>query len=218
VTSRKSSELGYYARGLASRLKGNAALDVSASRMGVLNNLNLLQDEMGQHGASMCMPTSPGFGTAYWTQATTTPGTYSRLDGLPPKFTFLRMQSDGSSSRVQVTVTAYSSSAGTAIRLRAFLGAHVAGRLPTLMPADPTTTTVTADQSTTSGTAVTLHFTALYSSRLSDAWLLNYPSTDGTGAASGVQFYGGSVEVWATSDNAAVHPRVTSISVREYVG
>lgn len=216
MTSRKTSELGYYVRGSAPQLQGNAALDTAAARFGVIGNLNHLQDEMGQHGASLCMPTSPAFGNPYYTQAAPVVGTYARLDTMPPTFSFLRMQSDGSSSRIQVTVTAYSSSAGTAIRLRAFLQPFQTG-LSSTAPEGSAYTTVSADMSTTSGTATVLRC-QLYVSRLSDAYLYSRPSTDGAGALSGVQFYAARVELWASSDNVTVFPRVSGFCTREYVG
>lgn len=212
MTSRRTSELGYYVRGQAAALGGNKALDVAAVRYGVINNLDHLQDEMTQHGGNLVVPNTSGF-LSYWTQATTTPGTVSRFDRMPPTFQPLRMQSDGSSSRVQITarvrVTAGTGTFRFGLRYPRF------GALSTA-PFVATTTTHVADFATSSATVVTTRQT-LYVSRLTDSWLLaGMPSTDGEGAASIVGFYACLAEVWGTSTSG--HPIVEAFTVREYVG
>lgn len=212
--TRRTSELGYYVRGQASRLVGNEGLDTGIVRDGLVNNLNHLQDQQTQHWGSLCMPTSPGFGVANWTQATTTPDVMGRLDGMPPLPGILHMQADGSSSRLQVSLSAWVD-AGTA-SFRVVLVPFRAGNLyTTVYPAGASPRV--ADISVTA-TTPTMYYATLYVSHVFDADATPFNVGDGGGGLAPVPTLLAMVEVWATSDNAAHHPHVDGLTVREYVG
>lgn len=217
MTSRKTSELGYFVRGNA--LGGNLALDTAAVREGIVNNLNHLQDQSLQHCANWCIPTAnTGLGTTYVEQAVTTVGTVALIDYLPPMPTLLHMQSDGSSSRIEVVFRAYID-LGTAT-FRVFLRPLMWGDsfIPHTAPVGTSATTI-ADVTCSSAVAVTCR-AEVYVSRLTSTWLISggIPALDGHAVAMRAQMYAGMVEIWATSTSINHHPRIESVMVREYVG
>lgn len=217
MTTRQSSELGYFVRGQAETLVGDAPLDVAATRYGIVNNLNHLQDEMTQHGGNLCCQTSPHDGTAaYFAQALTSTSTVALMDGMPPVPVWLRWNADGSSSRVVVTLRAYMTGASTGtfrVYLRPFqpdisraLSSPLAGGGGRI-----------ADITTVSTTVTTLSAT-VYFERLTAADLLTLPGIDAIGGVASVRLLLAQVEVWCLTSAGGTHPRIESVHVREWVG
>jgi hypothetical protein len=219
--SRTTSELGHYVREYARELGGHKPLSAGASRYGVANNLNHLQDEMTQQPVNMAYPASGTFsGRAYYEVAAPVDGTYKQLGSMPPAPVFLRFQSDGSSSRIVVKLRAYST-AGKAVLFRAILRKLSVGIAPGITPLAPYPPSAggpeVADLTTSSATPVTLTAT-LYISRLTDAFLKFFPAVDGAGGVSNVRTYMAQVEIWASSADPLWIPRVEALSCREWIG
>jgi hypothetical protein len=212
VTIRTSSELGYYVRQRARQLQGQRPMATERARW-LVNNLDHLQDESTQTAATACTPN----GTSAWTQTATATDTYALFDQMPTIPTMLRCQSDGSSSRIVVTLGGIStSSAGKLVTFAVTLKAlRPDSSAP---PYTPLTGAITATTTTTSTSDADAILT-VYVPRLTDEWLFTSGiglDSDGTLAAVGM--YGAQIEVWGSTSFVGANPRVKAVSIREWVG
>lgn len=218
--TRKTSALGYYVRGAGEELNGLAGMDAGAT-VDEINNLDHVQDELAQHGANHVFPaTSPG----YWTRTPTAADTYELLDYLPGLPTPLHVQSDGSSSRIVVTLRAYVSGGTGTFRVslaKLRIGVPRVGSSFNLYATPPIAgASTTGEVSTSSTTVVTLR-TTVYVDRLTPDWLLpiDYSgSRDSYGNLASVTAYMGQIEIWSAMSSAVQSARVVAVSHREYVG
>lgn len=205
-----SSTLGYYVRGRATELVGQAPMSTERTRW-LANNLTHLQDEETQIAANVCAPLG-----SYFTITTTPKASYSPTD-LAPIPAMIRAKADGSSTRLVVTISAYTSAAATVnfyATMRPKRVGSITGTTPPI-----TGSTVTATATTTSLTAVSVVFTPIYVTRLTDDWLeRNAYGLDESGNRATVKLYSAQVEIWADSSSVSAFPRFESVSVRELWG
>ncbi len=215
--TRRTSALGYYARGAGEELAGLASMDTGAT-VDTINNLDHLQDEATQYGGNHVFPSAGANG--YWTRTPTAANAFELLDLLPGLPVPLHVQSDHSSSRIVVTLRAYVSGGTGSFRVslaKLRLGAQAGGSMRETPIA---TATTTGALSTSSTTPVTLA-TTVYVDRVSDDWLVPPAlsgSLDAYGRLSTVRAFMGQIEIWSAMSSAAQSVRLTGISVREFVG
>lgn len=205
-----TSALGYFVRGRAEELVGQAPVSTGRTTW-LANNIAHLQDEETQFAANVCAPLG-----SYFTITTTPKASYSPTE-LAPMPAMIRARPDGSSTRLVVSISGYTSSAATAtfyVTMRPKRIGSIVGTTPPI-----TGSTVTATASTTSLTAVRLSFDPIYVTRLTDDWLERGAyGDDESGMRSPVKLYSAQVEVWAASSDIAAYPRIESVSVRELWG
>lgn len=205
-----TSTLGYYVRQRARELAGGGPMSVERTRW-TANNLAHLQDEQTQTCASLSAPAG-----SYWTTKTTPKAAPGAME-LAPIPVMLQARADGSSSRVVVTISGFSSIAGKTstfyASLRPLLIGSAVGSTPPI-----TAATVTASVSTSSALSSRLVATPIYVTRLTDDWLDDVYGKDLTGTRAQVRMYAGQVDIWAASDDASSFPRIEAVTVRVFGG
>lgn len=208
-----TSENGYYVRGADDEIIGNRVLDAGASR-DIANNLDHLEDEMGQAWGNVCGTLGGGAGLTYWELSSASTTDYVGFSQLAPIPVFLRVRSaDITTTRLVVRLRCYAASAGTVGFYVALMPFDPSGRRTVAPPFDGSSRF--AQFGTSSTTAVEALLT-VYAGGLGDSWMVPWPTTDQNGNAAEVAVFMGQVEVWGVTTGPL--SRIEAFAVREFVG